>query len=272
MYHLAQNNEKTGPFTLEQVREKWRVGALSPQTLYWEEGMTEWQPLERIAASLLAPGATLAPAGPAAFPTPTADPLSPVATSHEPSAYDLPASRLPPAPVSALPTPTRADALSLFATPPVPAPAPAVGSSPLIAPTRLPPSGTGGIVPVGSAYPATAGASFPTPMMPPGPPQTPTAAYLSLGFALLGPILVLIPVVGWLVGGLLIVVAIICGHAARAEIKQSGGRLPGKGIATTGLIFAYLGVVFAVLLILSIILLFGYAILHGGTYPTRAHH
>ncbi|MCX7791834.1 MAG: DUF4190 domain-containing protein [Chloroflexaceae bacterium] len=34
-------------------------------------------------------------------------------------------------------------------------------------------------------------------------------------------------------------VAVICGHLARKEIRESGGRLSGQGLALAGLIFGY---------------------------------
>ena len=54
-YHLAQNGQNTGPFTLEQVRAMWRSGSLSPQTLYWQPNQADWQPLGQIASTLGAP-------------------------------------------------------------------------------------------------------------------------------------------------------------------------------------------------------------------------
>ena len=56
-YHLAQNGQNTGPFTLEQARAMWRSGTLSPQTLYWTPGQADWQPLAQLAATLAAPPA-----------------------------------------------------------------------------------------------------------------------------------------------------------------------------------------------------------------------
>src|SRR6185312_9286787 len=39
------------------------------------------------------------------------------------------------------------------------------------------------------------------------------------------------------------IVAVILGHTSRSEIRQSGGRLRGEGLALAGLIFGYLGIV-----------------------------
>ena len=174
MYYLARNNEKTGPFSLEQLREMWRAGAVNPQTLFWEQGMSDWQPLELIADARLTTTAVT----------------------------------------------TLAPALS-----------------------------SGG----------------PSPSMPPG-------AYLSLLLALFGPVLfAFIPVVGWLIGGGMMVAAVICGHAARTVIRQSGGRLPGKGIATAGLILGYLGMACGLLFVASLVFIFGYMIVHGANQAHVGH-
>jgi uncharacterized protein DUF4190/uncharacterized protein DUF4339 len=50
--------------------------------------------------------------------------------------------------------------------------------------------------------------------------------------------------------------AIVCGHLALAQIRRSGGRLGGEGLAITGLIFGYFFVA-----ILVVILLFFFAML-----------
>ncbi|HCP03243.1 MAG TPA: hypothetical protein DIT61_06970, partial [Pseudomonas sp.] len=39
------------------------------------------------------------------------------------------------------------------------------------------------------------------------------------------------------------IIAIICGHIARSQIKSSGGTQTGDGMALTGLILGYIGVV-----------------------------
>ena len=204
MYFLAQNNQKTGPFTLDQLREMWRVGAVYPQTLYWEDGMAEWQQLSRLDASLLDLGLST----PAAFPVAPASP--------EPSAYDLPASYLPAGPVFAPPAPTAAQL-----PPPV---APPGAPHSLIAPTSLPGSTPG--TPVGP--------------LPTRAPEMPPAAYLSLIFAILGPGLGLIGHgIGVFPGIALSIAAVVAGHTARSAIRHSGNRLPGDGMAVSGLILGY---------------------------------
>ncbi len=43
------------------------------------------------------------------------------------------------------------------------------------------------------------------------------------------------------------VVAVVCGHLARKEIRESGGRLAGQGMATAGLVLGYIQIALAVL-------------------------
>ncbi len=49
------------------------------------------------------------------------------------------------------------------------------------------------------------------------------------------------------------VAAIILGHIARSEIRKSGGRLQGQGMALVGLIFGYVGVALIPFLIIAAI-------------------
>jgi len=48
MYYLSIDAEQSGPFALDYLRTGWKDGTLSPETLFWQEGMAEWQPLESI--------------------------------------------------------------------------------------------------------------------------------------------------------------------------------------------------------------------------------
>jgi DUF1707 SHOCT-like domain/Domain of unknown function (DUF4190) len=54
----------------------------------------------------------------------------------------------------------------------------------------------------------------------------------------------------WFVGA---IAAVVCGHAARRQIRQTGER--GSGMALTGLILGYSGLAFWLLLILAIVAL-----------------
>ena len=258
MYYLARNFVQTGPFTLEEVRAMWVAGALPPQTLYWQKGMMNWEPIAELAAVLGAPASF---SGNVALPGGlTGGSGGPPSTSREPSAYDLPASRLPPAPAGAgAGTPARSG--SLIATGATP---PGALQNSLIAPTRLPASGTTPRAPIGSAYPGS-GPFFP-PALDSGPQRTPPAAFLSVFFALFGPVLIFfVPIAGWLVGGGMLVAGVVCGHTAREGIRRSGNRLPGMGLATTGIVLGYLGMILGAVFVTTIIGLFAYAIATGGS-------
>ena len=47
-YLIFENGEQKGPFTLLQLRAMWSSGAITVQTLYWQEGHPDWLPLESI--------------------------------------------------------------------------------------------------------------------------------------------------------------------------------------------------------------------------------
>jgi uncharacterized RDD family membrane protein YckC len=48
MYYLWLEDKQTGPFPLEEVQNRWKDAAIHGETLYWREGMAEWQPLHAI--------------------------------------------------------------------------------------------------------------------------------------------------------------------------------------------------------------------------------
>jgi uncharacterized RDD family membrane protein YckC len=48
MYYLHLDGKQDGPFSYEHLRAGWRDGSLRPDTLFWQEGMEEWQPLETL--------------------------------------------------------------------------------------------------------------------------------------------------------------------------------------------------------------------------------
>lgn len=72
-YFLVINGEKSGPFTIDQLATQ----QLTPQTLVWTEGMSDWAPAQQFAelSSLFAPQAPSAPTPEA--PQPTATPQAP---------------------------------------------------------------------------------------------------------------------------------------------------------------------------------------------------
>jgi membrane associated rhomboid family serine protease len=43
--YLYVNEEQTGPFARGRIREMLELGSITPETQYWQEGMTEWRPL-----------------------------------------------------------------------------------------------------------------------------------------------------------------------------------------------------------------------------------
>jgi len=60
----------------------------------------------------------------------------------------------------------------------------------------------------------------------------------------------LLPVIG-------AIVAVVCGHIARKEIRESGGRLAGQGLALAGLILGYTQLAITVLFGCFLLILFG---------------
>jgi hypothetical protein len=64
-------------------------------------------------------------------------------------------------------------------------------------------------------------------------------------------------VVGWvMVPFLASIVAVVTGHMARSQIRQSAGREDGDGLAITGLVLGYLGLGLALIGIVLLILFF----------------
>ena len=78
--------------------------------------------------------------------------------------------------------------------------------------------------------------------------QTSTLAVVSLVFGILG--WTLLPFLGSLV-------AVVCGHMARGEIRRAQGALEGDGMAVAGLVLGYLVIGLSVLAVLAAILFFG---------------
>lgn len=78
--------------------------------------------------------------------------------------------------------------------------------------------------------------------------QTSTLAVVSLVFGILG--WTLLPFIGSLV-------AVVCGHMARGEIRRSQGALEGDGMAVAGLVLGYIVIGLSLLAVLAAILFFG---------------
>lgn len=80
------------------------------------------------------------------------------------------------------------------------------------------------------------------------PKTTSTYAILSLAFGLMA----------WLMAPLLgAIVAVVCGHLARAEIRRAQGAIEGDGMAMAGLILGYLQIALAVVFALVVAIFFG---------------
>lgn len=77
---------------------------------------------------------------------------------------------------------------------------------------------------------------------------TSTTAVVSFIFGILS--WVLLPVIG-------AIVAVVCGHMARAEIGRSGGALEGDGFAIAGLVLGWTHIILMVGAVLFAILFFG---------------
>ena len=78
--------------------------------------------------------------------------------------------------------------------------------------------------------------------------QTSVLAVVSLVFGILG--WTLLPFLGG-------IVAVICGHLARGEIRRAPDRLEGDGMAVAGLVLGYASLVLGLLFLLAIFLFFG---------------
>lgn len=72
-------------------------------------------------------------------------------------------------------------------------------------------------------------------------PRTSTLAVWSLILGILGMITLGIPSIA----------AIICGHLSKGKIRKSGGLLAGKGLAVTGLVLGYIGLILWPILIVA---------------------
>ena len=78
--------------------------------------------------------------------------------------------------------------------------------------------------------------------------QTSVLAVISLVFGILG--WTLLPFLGG-------IVAVICGHLARGEIRRTPDQLEGDGMAVAGLVLGYASLVLGLLFLLAIFLFFG---------------
>lgn len=105
----------------------------------------------------------------------------------------------------------------------------------------------GNLYRVQSQVPAAAQPQAASPFAPPAaaPAQVPTPSVLAIISLIAG-------ILGLLIFGSLI--AVICGHIARSNIRDSRGTLTGDGMALAGLILGYLGLGLTVLFFLVMLI------------------
>jgi len=65
-YYLYLNDEQKGPYTLSQIQSMWRSGNITGNTLYWQDGFSEWIPLSTILHIIEPPPIAPAPSIPRA--------------------------------------------------------------------------------------------------------------------------------------------------------------------------------------------------------------
>jgi hypothetical protein len=90
MYYFWSNGQQVGPYSLAQAGELLRGGLITTESLYWKEGMTEWQAVIRIVHLLdqarqsrpvYSPRPNPAPAGAVSSQTVSLDSLAPLLLS-----------------------------------------------------------------------------------------------------------------------------------------------------------------------------------------------
>ena len=113
-------------------------------------------------------------------------------------------------------------------------PGSAVTSAP--PPLTMPPANHGVMPPV----------AIPPGYYAPALPTTSTAAIVSLVFGILS--WTLLPVISS-------IVAVIAGHMARNEIRRSGGRLGGDGLAVAGMIMGYVQIILMLFVMCAVVAL-----------------
>lgn len=65
-------------------------------------------------------------------------------------------------------------------------------------------------------------------------------------------------ILGWVVAPVVAaLVAVVCGHLARSEIRREPGRLDGDGLAVAGLVLGYANLALAAAVLLMVVLFFG---------------
>jgi hypothetical protein len=76
MYYFWSNDQQVGPYTMSEVRALWNTGQITADSLYWETGLPDWQPMAAIVHLIQQPEPSPAPVAPsfAVVPAPTSTP------------------------------------------------------------------------------------------------------------------------------------------------------------------------------------------------------
>ncbi|MDP0501023.1 MAG: DUF4328 domain-containing protein [Verrucomicrobiota bacterium JB022] len=85
MIYIAPNGAQEGPFAEAEVRRRLEAGEVSPQTLYWQQGMADWQPLSTLFPGVGAATAGAVPPPPPPPPPATGTPVSRPAPAARPT-------------------------------------------------------------------------------------------------------------------------------------------------------------------------------------------
>src|SRR5678816_3852315 len=48
VFYIYHHGEQRGPYTMKQVNHLYRASFIDDETLYWREGMEQWQPVTEI--------------------------------------------------------------------------------------------------------------------------------------------------------------------------------------------------------------------------------
>jgi hypothetical protein len=55
LFYIGINDKQAGPYTLEQLRSMWNSGSITANTLYWQEGMSDWKSVHTLLDSSATP-------------------------------------------------------------------------------------------------------------------------------------------------------------------------------------------------------------------------
>jgi peptidyl-prolyl cis-trans isomerase B (cyclophilin B) len=87
-WYYASNGQQAGPVSQEQLAELFRNGTVKPFDLVWNETMTEWTPIGKLADFASAAPVPVSAPAPAAPPLDTPPPMSsPMSAASEPPVF-----------------------------------------------------------------------------------------------------------------------------------------------------------------------------------------